>query len=84
MSNMPQSDELDALSLKGRSGFIRIIYATRYSLAGLRAAFQGEAAFRQLLLLNAVLLPLACVVDVTHSVPVAGSDEIHFHSRLYP
>jgi len=67
MSNMPQSDELDALSLKGRSGFTRIIYATRYSLAGLRAAFQGEAAFRQLLLLNAVLLPLACVVDVTHS-----------------
>ncbi len=67
MSNMPQSDELDALSLKGRSGLIRIIYATRYSLAGLRAAFQGEAAFRQLLLLNAVLLPLACVVDVTRS-----------------
>ncbi len=26
MSNMPQSDELDALSFKGRSGFTRIIY----------------------------------------------------------
>ncbi|MDR7023504.1 MAG: diacylglycerol kinase [Pseudomonas sp.] len=67
MSNKPYNDELDALSLKGRSGFTRILYATGYSLAGLRAAFQGEAAFRQLVLLNAVLMPLACVVDVTRS-----------------
>ncbi|MDP3978283.1 MAG: diacylglycerol kinase [Pseudomonas sp.] len=67
MSNKPQNDELDALSLKGRSGFTRILYATGYSLAGLRAAFHGEAAFRQLLLLNAVLLPLACLVDATPS-----------------
>lgn len=67
MSNKPQSDEFGALSFKGRSGFKRIINATRYSLAGLQAAFQGEAAFRQLLLLNALLLPLACLVDATPS-----------------
>ena len=34
---------------------------------GLQAAYRGEAAFRQLLLLNGLLLPLACWVDVTRS-----------------
>ncbi|MGN2257579.1 hypothetical protein ACLXBB_14285, partial [Pseudomonas aeruginosa] len=31
--------------------------ATGYSLAGFLAAFRGEAAFRQLVLLNVVLIP---------------------------
>lgn len=57
----------DALALKGRTGFTRILHATRYSLAGLQAAYRGEAAFRQLLLLNLVLIPVACMVDVTRS-----------------
>lgn len=39
---------------KGHSGVRRIINATGYSMAGLRAAFVGEAAFRQLLLLNII------------------------------
>ena len=34
---------------KGKSGVRRIVNAAGYSLAGLRAAFIGEAAFRQLL-----------------------------------
>lgn len=59
--------EPDALTLKGRAGFARILHATGYSLAGLQAAYRGEAAFRQLLLLNLVLLPVACMVDVTRS-----------------
>lgn len=67
MRKIAQDDELGALSLKGRSGFTRIIFATRYSMAGLKAAFNGEAAFRQLLLLNAGLLPLAFLLDVTRS-----------------
>ncbi|USR37646.1 diacylglycerol kinase [Ectopseudomonas hydrolytica] len=58
-------DNLDALSFKGRSGLGRILRAAGYSLAGLQAAYRGEAAFRQLLLLNGLLLPLACLVDVT-------------------
>ena len=50
---------------KGQLGVRRIINATGYSLAGLRAAFVGEAAFRQLLLLSAVLIPLSFFLDVS-------------------
>lgn len=39
-----------------KTGLARILAATTYSLAGLRAAFKGEAAFRQELLLFAVSL----------------------------
>ncbi|MGE8498876.1 MAG: diacylglycerol kinase [Pseudomonas sp.] len=56
-----------ATSFKGRTGLRRIVNATGYSLAGLAAAFRGEAAFRQLVLLNGVLLLVACVVDVSRS-----------------
>ncbi|MGL4318918.1 MAG: diacylglycerol kinase [Pseudomonas sp.] len=50
---------------KGQTGLKRILNAAGYSLDGLRAAFKGEAAFRQLVLLNAVLLPLAFWLDVS-------------------
>lgn len=40
-------------------GLQRIINATGYSIAGLKAAWRHEAAFRQELLLLAVLLPAA-------------------------
>jgi diacylglycerol kinase (ATP) len=43
---------------KHRSGFSRLVHATRYSLAGLRAGL-GEAAFRQEALAAVVLVPLA-------------------------
>jgi diacylglycerol kinase (ATP) len=36
-----------------------------YSLDGLRAAFTGEAAFRQLVLLNVVLIPLTFFLNVS-------------------
>nr|WP_322977945.1 diacylglycerol kinase [Pseudomonas sp. C11] len=62
MSEIP---DMDALSFKGRRGMTRILNATGYSLAGLRAAYQGEAAFRQLVWLNLVLLPVACLIDVS-------------------
>lgn len=55
----------DARALKGQRGLTRIFNAAGYSLAGLQAAWQGEAAFRQLVLLNAILLPLACLLEVT-------------------
>ncbi|MDR1662309.1 MAG: diacylglycerol kinase [Azoarcus sp.] len=42
-----------------RTGFARIFAAARYSRDGLAAAFKGEAAFRQLTALHAVLIPLA-------------------------
>lgn len=50
---------------KGQSGVRRIINATGYSLAGLRAAFIGEAAFRQLLLLSAILIPVSFFLEVS-------------------
>lgn len=50
---------------KGRTGLKRIVNAAGYSWDGLRTAFRGEAAFRQLVLLNAVLVPLAFLLDVS-------------------
>ncbi len=67
MSEQALHKDQDAQSLKGRRGLVRILHAAGYSLAGLRAAYRGEAAFRQLLLLNGLLLPLACWLDVTRS-----------------
>lgn len=44
---------------KGKTaGLERLVRATGYSLAGLRAAWSGEAAFRQEAVLVAVLLPM--------------------------
>jgi diacylglycerol kinase (ATP) len=67
MSEQALHKDQDAQALKGRRGLVRILHAAGYSLAGLRAAYRGEAAFRQLLLLNGLLLPLACWLDVTRS-----------------
>ena len=62
---MSEAADQDALSFKGRRGVTRILNATGYSLAGLRAAYRGEAAFRQLVWLNLALLPVACLLDVS-------------------
>lgn len=50
---------------KGKTGLTRIWNALRYSLDGLKAAFQHENAFRQEVLLAAVLIPLALWLPVT-------------------
>ncbi|WP_178109896.1 MULTISPECIES: diacylglycerol kinase [Pseudomonas] len=50
---------------KGQTGLKRVLNAAGYSLDGLRAAFTGEAAFRQLVLLNVVLIPVALLLDVS-------------------
>lgn len=42
----------------GRTGIERVVAATGYSWRGLRAAYKHEAAFRQELILCAVLAPL--------------------------
>jgi diacylglycerol kinase (ATP) len=44
---------------KGRTGIDRVLRATGYSLAGLRAAYRGESAFRQEVWLAVVATPLA-------------------------
>ena len=50
---------------KGTSGVQRILNATSYSLAGFKAAFQNEAAFRQIILINALLIPLSFFMPVS-------------------
>ena len=42
-----------------KTGLRRVINATGYSLCGLKSAWQTEAAFRQEVLLMAIMLPLA-------------------------
>ncbi|SNS24014.1 diacylglycerol kinase [Pseudomonas segetis] len=59
------ADTPDASGLKGRTGIRRILQAAGYSQAGLLAAFKGEAAFRQLVLLNLLLIPIALMLDVS-------------------
>ena len=52
---------------KGQTGLKRIFNAAGYSLDGLRAAFKGEAAFRQLVLLNVLLIPIAFWLPVSRA-----------------
>ena len=47
---------------KGKSGLVRIVNATRYSLAGFAAAVRHEDAFRQELVAIAGLAPLGWVL----------------------
>ena len=49
---------------KGQTGLKRVLNATGYSLDGLRAAFKGEAAFRQLVLLNVIRICALYAVGV--------------------
>ena len=45
--------------LKRLGGLSRLLPALRYSLQGLKTAWRQEAAFRQEILLTAIMLPLA-------------------------
>lgn len=65
MSSEPSGAVNDSAAFKGRSGLARIWHASGYSLAGLRAAYAGEAAFRQLVWLSLLLIPLALLLDVS-------------------
>jgi len=50
---------------KGKTGLKRILNACVYSIAGLRAAMQHEAAFRQEVLLAVLLVPAALLMPVS-------------------
>ena len=52
----------DASALKGKKGLQRLINATRYSMKGFAAAYRHEAAFREEVLLAAVLIPAALLL----------------------
>lgn len=51
---------------KGKTGLRRLLNAFGYSLAGFRAAYKHEDAFRQEIHLAAVLIPLALWLPATH------------------
>lgn len=53
----------DESPFKGQTGLRRIWNALHYSLAGLRAAYVAEDAFRQEVLLAALLIPLAFFIS---------------------
>lgn len=55
---MVENKQPETSPFKSRPGFERLVNATRYSMAGLGAAWRDESAFRQELALCAVLLPL--------------------------
>lgn len=50
--------------IRKRTGILRVVYATYFSMKGLRAAFLSEAAFRQEVFALAILIPIAFWVDV--------------------
>ena len=59
-----QVTELLECPHKGQRGLRRLFNAFLFSLSGLALAYRHESAFRQEILLAAVLVPLACVLDV--------------------
>jgi diacylglycerol kinase (ATP) len=61
----PGADAADSRSLKGQRGLRRVLNATRYSIDGLRAAWADEDAFRQELVLAAIMIPVALWLPVT-------------------
>ncbi|ATD65178.1 diacylglycerol kinase [Neisseria weixii] len=52
-----------AAAKKGKTGLQRIINAFGYSKDGLKAAYRFESAFRQLVLLNAILIITAFLLN---------------------
>ena len=49
-----------------RTGLSRLIFATGYSIDGLKAAFASEAAIRQECIAMLVLIPCAFYLDIQH------------------
>lgn len=58
------SPVLDGRAMKGKRGLQRILNATRYSLDGLRAAWDNEDAFRQEVILALILVPTALALPL--------------------
>jgi diacylglycerol kinase (ATP) len=54
----------DSRALKGKRGLRRVLNALRYSVDGLRAAWAGEDAFRQEVLLAVIMVPAAILLPV--------------------
>jgi diacylglycerol kinase (ATP) len=60
-----KTEKGNCVQTKNPQGLKRIIKAGKYSYQGVKAAFSGEAAFREEVIMCAILIPLAFWVDVT-------------------
>jgi diacylglycerol kinase (ATP) len=58
-------EQLNSSPHKGKTGLRRVWNAIFYSVDGLRAAYQHEDAFRQEVMLAAVLIPVALLLPVS-------------------
>jgi diacylglycerol kinase (ATP) len=56
---------VDSRKLKGKRGLQRLLNAARYSIDGFRAAWDNEDAFRQEVLLAAIMIPIGLIVPVS-------------------
>jgi diacylglycerol kinase (ATP) len=61
----PQPGETRSNPFKGKTGVARIAQASLNSIAGLASAWRGESAFRQEVVLAAVMIPVALWVPVS-------------------
>jgi diacylglycerol kinase (ATP) len=61
----PESGKKNAMEspFKGKTGLRRLMNAFGYSMAGLKAAYQNEDAFRQEVLFAIILIPLALFIE---------------------
>ena len=62
-------EEMSESPFKGKKGLVRVIHAFFNSVAGLQDAWRNESAFRQEVLLAAILIPIACLVHGNRAVP---------------
>ena len=62
---MHKPPELTESPFKGKTGIVRVVQAFFNSLAGFADAWNHESAFRQEILIAAVLIPVALFVPVT-------------------
>jgi diacylglycerol kinase (ATP) len=60
-----REQQLNSSPHKGKTGLRRVWNAIFYSVEGLRAAYRHEEAFRQEVLLAAVLMPVALLLPVS-------------------
>ena len=68
MLKPPEADAVGApleSPFKGKTGLVRILNAFFHSMAGLQDAWKCESAFRQEVLLAAIMIPAACLVPVS-------------------
>ena len=71
----PQADHSSESPFKGKTGLARVWNALFYSVAGLKAAYRHEDAFRQEAWLALLLIPLSLVLPASgigHALMVAS------------